>query len=77
MWRIIAAAVRLAGPHLLAPWRSPVLRWRMETYGVLDAAGRPMTAQAITAKDFFRFAGSNRLALWRFLRWAAVLEQVA
>lgn len=74
---MIAVAVRLAGPHLLAPWRSPLLRWRMETYGVLDAAGRPMMAQAITAGGFVRFAASNRRALWRFLRWAAVLEQVA
>lgn len=72
LWiRMIAVAWRLAWPYMLTPWRSPLLRWRMETYGILDERGVPLTAHAIGPREFFQFACSNRLALWRFLRWAA------
>ena len=62
-WRL---AIQLAWPYLLTPWRSPLLRWRMETYEGLDA-------HRITAGEFFRFMGRNRGALMRFLHWAASL----
>jgi len=48
----------------------------METYGLVDEHGAPLSAQAIDAKAFLRFALSNRRALWRFLRWAATLGSV-
>ena len=67
-------AVRLAWPCLLTPWRSPLLRWRMETYGVVDERGALLTAQAIDAGTFLRFVFRNRRALWQFLRWASQLE---
>jgi len=70
MWWV---AARLAWPHLLAPWRSPLLRWRIETYGVLDEHGRLLHAPEITARHFVRFTVANRPALARFLRWAAAL----
>ena len=34
--RMLGIAVSLAWPHLLTPWRSPLLRWRIETYGIRD-----------------------------------------
>ena len=74
MWfRMLVVALRLAGPHGLTPWRSPLLRWRMETYGFRDAQGRLLHADEITPAQCLRFAVRHRAALLRFLRWAAVL----
>ena len=71
--RMVLVALRLTGPHLLTPWRSPLLRWRMETYGVLDEQGRLLHAEKITPSHFLRFTVTHRGALLRFLRWAASL----
>ena len=71
--RLPVVAWRLAWPYVLAPWRSPLLRWRMETYGMMDARGQLLTAHQITAGEFFRFTCRNRSALVRFLYWAASL----
>lgn len=73
MIRAILLPIRLAWPHLLAPWRSPLLRWRMETYGIQDAAGRLLHAEEITARDAARFLRRNARSLLRFFRWAATL----
>jgi hypothetical protein len=74
LWlRMLVVPLRLAWPYLLTPWRSPLLRWRMETYGVLDAHGKLLSAFEITPGRFFRFIFQRRLALFRFLRWAASL----
>lgn len=74
-------AVRLLWPHVLTPWRSPLIRWRIETYGITAAGdspdgrrdGRLLHADELTAADFFRFTRLRRRALARFLRWAAWL----
>ena len=66
-------ALRLIWPHVLAPWRSPLLRWRIETYGCTDAGGRLLHAEELTASDCLWFAVIRRRALVRFLRWAALL----
>ena len=71
--RMGLVALRLAGPCLLAPWRSPLLRWRIETYGVTDDQGRLLHADDITAVRFVRFLLMRRRALLRFLAWAATL----
>jgi len=74
LWlRMILVATRLAWPHLVLPWRSPLLRWRIETYGLLDESGRLLHADDITPLRFLRFSVHRRLALLRFLRWAALL----
>ena len=49
--------------YRLAPWRSPYLRWRMETYWGLHA-------EAITLGDFLRFLWRQRRELLRFLEWS-------
>ncbi len=67
-------AWRLAWPYVLTPWQSPLLRWRMETYGVVDDQGRLLTAHDITPQRFFLFAITHRTQLLRFLRWAAQLS---
>ena len=74
LWvRMAWVAGRLAWPDLLAPWRSPLLRWRIETYGLLDARGRPLHADELGPSDVWRFVVRRRAALARFLRWAASL----
>jgi len=53
--------------YRLRPWRSPYLRWRMETYW-----GTP--AQEIGFSDFWRFAWQRRRDLRRFLNWAERMD---
>lgn len=71
--RSVALAVRLAWPSVLRPWRSPLLRWRMETFGIRGRDGRLLTAAQIGPAEFWRFTRTNRAALARFLRWSATL----
>ena len=71
--RMLVIATRLVWPHVLTPWRSPLLRWRMETYGVCDADGRLLHADDISPQRFLQFLIHHRQALRRFLRWAALL----
>jgi hypothetical protein len=58
---------RLSKGYRLCPWRSPYLRWRIETYSGLHA-------EHIGARDFWRFAWTNRRELMRFLAWAERME---
>lgn len=53
--------------YRLRPWRSPYLRWRMETY-----AGTP--AEEIRFADFWRFLWRRRHELARFLRWTERMQ---
>ena len=49
--------------HRLTPWRSPYLRWRIETYWGIHA-------DRLTFSSFWAFVWSHRSELLRFLRWA-------
>lgn len=53
--------------YRLRPWRSPYLRWRIETYW-----GTP--AEEIGFSDFWRFAWRRRSDLQRFLHWAERMD---
>ncbi|MBI4597073.1 MAG: hypothetical protein HY737_01545 [Candidatus Omnitrophica bacterium] len=70
---MLLVAIRLSWPYVLTPWRSPLLRWRLETYGVLDEQGRLLHAEDITAARFAAFVIRHPTILLRFLRWAATL----
>lgn len=48
--------------YRMAPWRSPYLRWRLETY-----SGIP--ADSFTAATFFQFIIRERRSLWQYLLW--------
>ena len=52
--------------YRLRPWRSPYLRWRIETYWGLHA-------DRITFRQFWSFAWQRRKELWRYLKWAAAM----
>ena len=56
--------------HRLAPWRSPYLRWRIETYcGVkMDRVG---------FLEFWGFLFQQRGNLRRFLQWIADMKRFA
>ncbi len=56
MWRVSRG-------YRLTPWRSPYLRWRMETYWGLHA-------EEIGFREFWGFVWKQRRELVRFLRWA-------
>ena len=59
----LLAAFRLSKGYRLTPWRSPYLRWRVETWSGLDA-------ESLTPRQFLKFAWGNRRDLMRYLRWA-------
>jgi hypothetical protein len=58
-----ALAWKLARGYRLAPWRSPFLRWRIETWSGIDAA-------SITREAFLSFVWQHRAEVRRYLRWA-------
>ncbi len=55
---------RAAKGYRLRPWRSPYLRWRIETYW-----GTPA--------EFRSFLWNHRGEMLRYLRWAMKMESTA
>ncbi len=49
--------------YRLTPWRSPYLRWRMETYWGVHA-------EEISFTGFWTFLWRHKRDLGRFLHWA-------
>ena len=56
--------------HHVAPWRSPYLRWRIETY-----TGVKM--QSIGFLEFWGFVWREKKELLRFLQWTGEMERYA
>ena len=56
--------------YRLRPWRSPYLRWRLETY-----TGKP--AATIVAGDFLRLAWGERGQVLRFVRWMGEMAHLS
>ena len=54
----------------LRPWRSPYLRWRLETY-----TGK--RADTITARDFWALFWTEKRQFFRFLRWTGEIRGYA
>ena len=61
---MLAVAWRLSRGYRLSPWRSPYLRWRIETYSGIHA-------DRIDCRPFWRFVWRRRWELVRYLRWAS------
>ena len=53
--------------HWLRPWRSPYLRWRIETY-----SGIP--ANTIDARIFWKFIFQEKARLLHFLLWTVEMN---
>ena len=60
---MLGALWALSRGSRLRPWRSPYLRWRIETYSGLHA-------DRIGFREFWGFTASNWRELLRYLRWA-------
>ncbi len=56
--------------YRLRPWRSPYLRWRVETYS-------GQRAEALTAKSVASFVWASRWELLSFLRWTGTVQREA
>jgi len=59
---------QLTRGYHLTPWRSPYLKWRIETYWGLHA-------ETITFADFWRFTWQRKADLYRYIRWATKMNQ--
>jgi hypothetical protein len=68
LWRSAAFLWRSARGYRLRPWRSPYLRWRMETYWGIPA-------DTIGFSAFWSFIWEHRRDLMRFLGWAGRMQQ--
>ncbi len=53
--------------HRLRPWRSPYLRWRVETY-----SGK--RAETLRIRDFWELMGSEKKQFLRFLGWVGEMR---
>jgi hypothetical protein len=60
---MLRAAWRLARGYRLCSWRSPYLRWRIETYAGIHA-------EQIDFGTFWKFVWRRRRDLVRYLQWA-------
>ena len=67
---MIASLWRMSKGYRLRPWRSPYLRWRIETYWGLHA-------DRISNAEFCKFVWQHRAELLRFLHWADRMQQRA
>lgn len=67
---MLRVAWRLARGYRLSPWRSPYLRWRIETYSGIHA-------DQITFGTFWKFVWRHRADLARYLRWAEREERLS
>jgi hypothetical protein len=56
--------------YRLTPWRSPYLRWRVETYS-------GQHAEELTFKSIAGFVWTSRWELLSFLHWTGTLEREA
>ena len=65
MFRVIW---RLSRGYRLRPWKSPYLRWRIETYAGVHAA-------QIDFVTFWKFVWEHRADLLRYARWATIEQQ--
>jgi hypothetical protein len=50
------------------PWRSPFLRWRIETFSGIKA-------ENVGFREFWGFVWKERARLLRFLRWTEEMER--
>jgi len=67
MWQILRLLWHATRGHRLAPWRSPYLRWRIETY-----CGVKMSQ--IGFLEFWGFMWRERAELLRYLKWTVQMD---
>jgi hypothetical protein len=60
---MLAVVWKLTKGYRLRPWRSPYLKWRMETYTGIHS-------EKIGFSEFWSLAWRNRKDFIRYLHWA-------
>jgi len=70
MWYILRFMWNATRGHHLAPWRSPYLRWRIETYTGVQMHN-------IGFLELVGFMWRERRELARFLQWTAGMDDYA
>jgi hypothetical protein len=70
MKKIIRFLWNASKGHHLTPWRSPYLRWRIETYTGLKM-------EKIGFLEFWGFMWRERYNLRSFLKWTSEMEGYA
>ena len=70
MWSGIRFLWNATRGHRLKPWRSPYLRWRLETY-----SGKK--AETLELNDFWDFLASERGQILRFSKWLGEMQGYA
>jgi hypothetical protein len=70
MGNVLRFVLNATRGHRLAPWRSPYLRWRIETY-----TGLKMHKIGFFA--FWAFVWRERRELTHFLKWTAEMRNYA
>ncbi len=65
---MLAFLWRATRGYRLCPWRSPYLRWRIETYWGIPASQIGWT-------EFWAFVRAHWRDLLRYLRWAARMRR--
>ena len=55
--------------YRLRPWRSPYIRWRMETFSGIGV-------QQLSLRTILRIVVRNRRQFLQFLRWTTELRQI-
>ena len=70
MWSGIRFLWNATRGYRLRPWRSPYLRWRLETY-----SGKK--ADSLEIKDFWDFLMNERGQILRFSRWLGEMQGYA
>jgi len=56
--------------HRFTPWRSPYLRWRLETYSGAHA-------ESMSAAFMLRFLWQEKSQFLRFLKWTEAMRRDA
>jgi hypothetical protein len=70
MWYLIRFLWNATRGHHLTPWRSPYLRWRIETYTGIKMSD-------IGFLEWCEFMWKERAELVRFLQWTAEMDRYA
>jgi len=70
MWYIVRFLWNSTRGHRLTPWRSPYVKWRLETYTGLKMEKIGLAQIAVLMCHEYR-------QMWRFLLWTARMDNYA
>lgn len=67
-WSAVSYGWFMTRKHHFRPWRSPAIKWRMETvYGIQP--------ENLTAKLLFKTLWNDRKQVWALAKWVREMKQ--